>query len=68
MQKFENFGNLILNPIIPSGFSVVFPNSILTEVFENGSFNLHNYMNSTGCFDKTNLIFYYGIVVYKFFM
>jgi len=47
MQKFENFAHLIVSPIIPSGLSVFYANTILTEVFEISSTFLHNYMDST---------------------
>ena len=48
MQKFKNFGDLVLSHFkVPPVLSVLFDNFILTEVFENGSFNLHNYMDLT---------------------
>jgi hypothetical protein len=48
MQKLENFGNLILSHFkFPQVLRILFDNVILTEVFKNGSFDLHNYMELT---------------------
>ena len=47
MQKFWIYGNLILSHFKSLRFWVFVANFILTEVFENGSFNLHNYMDLT---------------------
>ena len=48
MQKFRIYGNLVLSHFkIPPVLSVLIDNFILIEVFENGSFNLHDYMDLT---------------------